>query len=613
MNELKLVLLLVIANLPIVASAYIIPEKNEKDKWGCVDESGKTIVPFKYDEIQTFVDGIFKVEKNHKWGLINEAGKEIVSPKYDLIEIFAHNIYRVAAGGKLKDGVLMEEKYGFIAGNGDVLLKPEYDEIGQFKNGLALVNKGDKYGYINDRIGFVVPCKYMAVGAYNDNGYVWVNEGGKFKKDARTKVDGGKYGVYNNSGDIIVPVKYKTLGYFLPERYETKTDRLNNMSWAEKHVVTESGEINNFISNVKLDPSRFSMIDNNALGFWVSNSSVFEKNGIFDFNGKELVPIGKYYKVLYPIDGLAALRTKNSFGCSNYFDISSGRLLLPESTYDCGNFRNGFAVVTRPDTPIKKGAKAVNKFTQTLINTEGKTISKEYDKIYDLKDGVHIIAQNGSFGLIHEDGTEIMAATNNILLPPSEGLLICRVNGNDPIGFVDKTGKWIVEPVYKSALSFNHGWAAIKDDNGWGYIDAKGNVVVPLTWNNVSLLSFTNPDVIFVSAAQNNEWQPYDVKKKQVIGDSKYGFIRNFDIDFDGVSIVGTDNSHVGVIDKTGAIIIPMEFNRPSIAMEAYKTYLQRNRKDWTPTDTHRINLRYNTNLNKGRINEKVAENLWDF
>ena len=94
-------------------------------------------------------------------------------------------------------------------------MKAEYDGIGLFKDGLAYVMKGGKYGYIDDSFHVFIPCKYTAVGTFNERGYCWVNEGGKFdKKKNKDIVKGGKFGVYKRNGDLIVPVKYKAIGTF---------------------------------------------------------------------------------------------------------------------------------------------------------------------------------------------------------------------------------------------------------------------------------------------------------------------------------------------------------------------------------------------------------------
>lgn len=60
--------------------------KNEK--WAILNNKGKRITPFKYDEIEPFLEGMARVKKNDKYGFVNEKGKEIIPPKYDEADDF---------------------------------------------------------------------------------------------------------------------------------------------------------------------------------------------------------------------------------------------------------------------------------------------------------------------------------------------------------------------------------------------------------------------------------------------------------------------------------------------------------------------------------------------
>jgi len=40
-------------------------------KYGCIDKNGKVVIPFIYDNIIGFTDGLSKVRKDKKIGLIN--------------------------------------------------------------------------------------------------------------------------------------------------------------------------------------------------------------------------------------------------------------------------------------------------------------------------------------------------------------------------------------------------------------------------------------------------------------------------------------------------------------------------------------------------------------
>ncbi|MDB5202899.1 MAG: serine/threonine protein kinase [Ferruginibacter sp.] len=58
-------------------------------KYGVVEiATGKVIIPFNYDEIKDYFNGIIKVRKDSKWGAYKDNGILITEPKYDSIGIF---------------------------------------------------------------------------------------------------------------------------------------------------------------------------------------------------------------------------------------------------------------------------------------------------------------------------------------------------------------------------------------------------------------------------------------------------------------------------------------------------------------------------------------------
>ena len=205
--------------------AALILDRNEKGKYGYVDDSGAVVLKHDYNEAYPFADGMAKVRKGNKWGFIDSQGKEIIEIKYSEIGDWYNGFCKVASGGKLKDDVLTGAKYGFIDKNGAEVIKPEYDMIGQFSGSVALVKKKDKYGYIDTECRFVVPCEFDGIGSPNARGWIWVNKGGNYNQSSQKEIPvpgkrhdyGGKYGVYNTQGTVVVPCEYASLGMFLTD------------------------------------------------------------------------------------------------------------------------------------------------------------------------------------------------------------------------------------------------------------------------------------------------------------------------------------------------------------------------------------------------------------
>lgn len=51
-------------------------------------------------------------------------------------------------------------------------------------------------------------------------------------------------------------------------------------------------------------------------------------------------------------------------------------------------------------------------------------------------------------------------------------------------GYINKQGKFVIEPIYDEARDFSDGMASVKKDGKWGFVDVDGNVKIQLKFNN---------------------------------------------------------------------------------------------------------------------------------
>lgn len=581
----------------------LIPEKNEKGKWGYVDEMGNKVVDFKYDEADFFTNGLAKVKKGDNYGMINGEGKEVLPVKYNLIEKYNDNIFRIAAGGKVKDGVLMDEKYGFATSDGKEILKPEYEEVGNFTDGLAYIKKGDKYGYINDRIEVVIPCKYNAVGKFNSKGYVWVCEGAKYDGTRSSHFSGGKYGIIDRTGKVIIPVKEKAVGVFAPYEADWKQEYLDKLSWNARNTLTQSGS-HHLFRKYTLDYTNFSTIREDAVGFYASSDKNSYKNAVISLSGEVLIKQGKYHSALFPTDGKAVVFDKKSK--INYLDMSTGNLLFDKYIDNGWAFQDGVAVVTRNGK-------------QQLIDTKGNSISSSYETIYPRKDGVYIVRSNASgdyllYGAINAKGQEIIAPENTALYPPSHGLMLCCKNDSKLCGFRATDGSWTIEPKYKDARSFYLGLAHVKTDNGWGLINQEDNEVVKCKWENF-IPRNEQGDIngyMWVCPKEENGRQLLHIGSDKLVSTDCYSWVRNPGQDYENVALAGNDDKHIGVITTEGKLVVPCEFDFDQVNT-AYKYLLYTGKNNWEEFDTYRVKLYSNPQRNKGNLTDKLESSLWDY
>ena len=112
-------------------------------------------IPAIYDETSnvTFADefsGLVGVKKDGKWGFINSTGATVIPFKYEEAGYFHEGLVAVKLGGK----------YGYISKAGAAVIPFKYDDAVEFHGGLAYVELGGKAGFINKTGVAVIPIKY---------------------------------------------------------------------------------------------------------------------------------------------------------------------------------------------------------------------------------------------------------------------------------------------------------------------------------------------------------------------------------------------------------------------------------------------------------------------
>lgn len=572
-----------------------VPVQNEKGKWGYQTSSGTKVIDFKYDAAEPFSEGRAKVRKGNKYGIINPEGKFVLPIQFDDITEWAESTYRVAKGGKWKDGVLSNEKYGLADVSGKIVVKPEYEELAMLTGGVAAARKGKKYGFISDRLQWVVPVEYEAVGSFNEQGLVWVNKGCKL--DGAT-VNGGKYGVFDSKGNNIVPVKYSSLGTFYKWKKVYTNKELEKFKGNLRYLHSEGGS-HHLLARKDIDNELYSPLVMTDYGeIYASTSANGSGNGVWTSEGTMVVAPGAYKHAYGVSDGMVLVQTKG--GNYNYVDVTSGRLISNRGFKDAWNFRNGVAVIQENEGHY-------------LIDKSGEKITTGYDYISPARNEVHIVKKGDKYGAISSSGQPILMAEYDAVRPISEDRILVKAK-NGLYGFADKTGKMVIKPTYKSAASFRHGWASVCDANGnWGDIDPDGKVMVPLKWDNTIVRSERNPQFMWVKKKDDPLFYCYNIKDGKIQFNNGYRGVRNFNTDYKGVAFVNKSNTSWGVVNDKGEEIVPVEMPSWNDANEAYRYMLDMGKSRWTKCDTFRASLRKNKARNQNRLTDLIQENLWDY
>lgn len=154
--------------------------------WGVITGEGERLVEIKYDEIDLWAEGKYRVRKADKWGIVNERNEYILNLVYHSISSLKSGAASVSTGVRefeididgnelaektiaLKDGLTkfrMSGKWGIINSDREIIVDNIYDEIGSFRSRLiGFINgKAIKLSTVYD---YRVPVECKCIGSEN--------------------------------------------------------------------------------------------------------------------------------------------------------------------------------------------------------------------------------------------------------------------------------------------------------------------------------------------------------------------------------------------------------------------------------------------------------------
>lgn len=128
-------------------------------------------------------------------------------------------------------------------------------------------------------------------------------------------------------------------------------------------------------------------------------------------------------------------------------------------------------------------------------------------------------------------------------------------------GYIDKTGKVAIPLEYSGTWAFADGLARVvkydADGNSkWGYIDKTGAVVVPLEYDQA--YDFSDGLALVAKRDADGNYKFSSIDKTGTPLEYRVG---NFGDGLDGLAWVKNETGKCGYIDKTGKVVLPLEYD----------------------------------------------------
>ncbi|HUS00565.1 MAG TPA: WG repeat-containing protein [Chitinophagaceae bacterium] len=324
----------------------------QNNKWGFM-ENGKETIPIKYEKVQYFERGIAPVLLNKKWGAVDSTGKTVIPFKYDDL-FFVYQVREPLNWLRAK----YKSKWGYVATNGTETIPFKYDaikdyrinystekpmdttkleEMGSFMfNDLEMVQLGGKWGAIDVKGNEIIPIKYDDIlNEWNSEtfiiGFQWF----------RVKLN-NKWGLIDAAGNELIAARYPSaLFTYNADAIKKISDAKNKQATVDVSKQPEANNSSHPLANPPKFPENGSILISsvkplNNIKLWPNRNMVVTTQTIPGMKGIVDPDLVGTWKFRLPGIKLYCCYTFKADGTYSYWlDPADPDLLISCSSFNC--------------------------------------------------------------------------------------------------------------------------------------------------------------------------------------------------------------------------------------------------------------------------------------
>lgn len=330
----------------------------------------------------------------------------------------------------------VNDLYGFMDREGNVVIQPQYKNVSSFSEGRARITMKDsqgefKEGYINTKGEIVIPCIYSNASDFSEGTALVIVDTEEYKEWSRRQESQDTYEPNLLPGSIIPGREY----YFI--------DKDGNRLFGQKFL--QAKPFNEGVACVHLAST-----DENGYGW-----------SYIDHEGKVLT--GKRFFRAWPFsEGFATVLLN---GQHQYQLIDTEFNFVSEENYsnNIGMFHDGLALAKTGDY-------------ESYVNYKGETaIPNKYKRAEDFSEGMAAVTvDNRKWGYIDKTGEWVIEPQFSKAGSFSEGVAV--VEKDSKWAVIDQEGNYIINYQENSIGDCKDGMLKTGDAE---YMDLKGNIIRP--------------------------------------------------------------------------------------------------------------------------------------
>ncbi len=361
---------------------------------------------------------------------------------------------------------------------------------------LYPVHADGRWGYIDSSGAVVIPVSlnYDYVCAFHD-GLARVNVGGKLYRRFRNydyrrheEVRGGKWGYINRASELITEVKYDYATDFHEGRAFVNTGGEWTFNCRVKDHIGVAPECEggrwSMISvtgnSVKVENTFFEVRDFHEGRAWVKTCKPSVKHysdndsclwGAIDTAGQYVIP-ALFRRVTDFENHTAWVAARDYYGIIGL----DGRYIMdPDS--------NRYKLLSDFSEGLAWAEKDSDRY---FINHSGDLLFRaDYDLVHPFSDSVAWVRSKNRFFLIDRNGSIRCESPGAWMNDFREGYSVAGDKNSQKCGFIDKSGQFVIEPVYDHGKDFDGGIARVSQNGKWSCIDSGGKVIISFRFSKI--------------------------------------------------------------------------------------------------------------------------------
>jgi hypothetical protein len=349
------------------------------------------------------------------------------------------------------------------------LIKPQaFEEVAEFREGMAAVKLNDKWGFVDRRGNMAIPAIYKDTKGFC-HGVACVLLDGRVR-------------VINTQGETVTETDYT---YISASDYEgthwPDSTAGFTVLWdahPDKALVNPNKSfVNHWERRVVALPECYGVSD-----FGEGFAGIYDDDDIYGFinmDGEIVIPI-QFDSVCYFDGGYAEVCKDGKWGLID----TSGRVVIP----------------LEYERIIHQGGTVAFEQNELLgfMDLSGNILTPPcYDRVYIHSANEIMVTKDGAMGIVTADGKELIPIKYHLDIPGDNNLWKAGIDGK--YGFIDTTGKVAVPFIYDNVDCFHYGRAEAELNGKAGMIDESGKAVIPFeydcildTWHGLTVANKNN-------------------------------------------------------------------------------------------------------------------------